>query len=77
MYMVRAFPRDQCPMMICLITASFHCIHIKIIMTHLMVWRVLNAYTLYIIISSVLNVYTIYLIISILFMNKEASTLFL
>ena len=42
-----------------------------------MVWRVLNVYTLYIIISSVLNVYTIYIIISILFVNKEASTLFL
>ena len=44
---------------------------------YIIISSVLNVYTIYIIISSVLNVYTIYLIISILFMNKEASTLFL
>ena len=48
MYMAPAFPHDQW-MMICLITASFHCIPTKIVMTHLMVWRVLIVYTIYII----------------------------
>ena len=48
MYMAPAFPHDQW-MIICLITASFHCIPTKSLMKHLMVWCVLNVYTIYII----------------------------